>query len=486
MAESIVTELLKIIADKVGSQVCKSLVGATDIDSQVKELQNIKTTIEATLLDAHPSQVCSHSQRDVLEKLERGLAKLIDFQDAKAAKAKQKQLMGGSKFTKEARLFFSTSNQLVSPFKDAREIRGIKGELSLIARNHAQFGSIVGSPSLNQTRTLSNVSGSYMSTDMVIGRDGDRDKMVGLLLNSSAAAGILPVASIVGMGGVGKTTLAQYVYHDERIKRYFDLQLWVSVTQDFNVKDVLQQMVTCANDENALNYEIDQIQRRLFQAIAGKRFMLVLDDVWDDDNLRAKWLELCAVLSVGDQGSKVLLTTRSNTVAGIIGTHDPFLVNDLGDDDFWLLFRHVATRQWHEPGVEAIGKEIAEMCPKVPLVIRAIGSLLAGKRTVKEWRAFRDDQLANFASYGRDVLGTLKLSYDQLGPRLRLCIAYCSLFPKGFRFKKSILIRLWIAMGYVECEYANQSLEEVAEEYFLCLIRRGFFYQNDCGWVYVP
>ncbi|XP_074319999.1 disease resistance protein RGA2-like isoform X2 [Silene latifolia] len=388
--------------------------------------------------------------------------------------------MGGSKFTKEARLFFSTSNQLVSPFKDARKINGITGDLSCVARNYAQFGSIVSSSTLNQTRILSNVSGSYMSTDMVIGRDGDRDKMVSLLLDSSAAAGVLPVASFVGMGGVGKTTLAQYVYNDERIKRYFDLQLWVSATQDFYVKDVLRQMVTCAtDDEKALDCGIDQLQRRVYQTIAGKRFLLVLDGVWDDDSLRAKWLELRALLRAGAQGSKVLLTTRSKTVARIIGTQDPLIVGDLGDDDSLLLFQYVAATEWHEPGVEAIAKEIAKMCPKVPLVIRAIGSLLAGKHTVQEWRAFRDAQLSNFASYGSDVMGTLKLSYDQLGTRLKLCVVYCSLFPKGFRFKKTILVRLWIAMGYVEAEYTDQNPEEMGEGYVLCLLSRGFFYCNN-------
>ncbi|XP_074319940.1 disease resistance protein RGA2-like [Silene latifolia] len=481
MAESIVTELVKSIADKVGSEVCKTIVGAADIDSQIKGLQDMKNTIEATLLDAHSAQVCSHSQQDVLEKLEGGLAKLIDFQDAKATKAKQKQLMGGSKFTKEVRLFCSTSNQLLSPFKDARKVKGISAELSCIARNHAQFGSIVSSPSLNQTRTLSNVSGSYMSTDMVIGRDGDRDKMLSLLLDSSSAAGVLPVASFVGMGGVGKTTLAQYVYNDERVKKYFDLQLWVFATQDFNVKDMLRQMVTCATDEKALDYEIDQLQRHLFRAIAGKRFLIVLDGVWDDDSLRAKWLELRSMLRLGAEGSQVLLTTRSETVARIIGTQDPLMVRDLGDDDSLVLFQYVSATEWHEPGVEAIGKDIANMCPKVPLVIRAVGSLLASKYTVQEWRAFRDDQLANFASYGRDVIGTLKLSYDQLGTRLRLCVTYCSLFPKGFHFKKRVLVPLWIAMGYVEGEYTNQSLEEVAEGYMVCLLNRGFFYSHYRG-----
>ncbi|XP_074319874.1 disease resistance protein RGA2-like [Silene latifolia] len=477
MAESVVIELLKTIGEKVGSDVWGKIVSAADIDSQIKGLQEYKNTIEAALLDAY-SQECSHSQRNVLEKLEGVLAKLIDFQDEKAVKAKQKQLMSGNKFTKEVRLFCSTSNQLTSPLKDAGKIKDISGELSRIP-SHAQIGTIFNSPSLNQTQTLSNVSGSYMSTDLVIGRDGDRDKMVGLLLDDSAAAGVLPVASIIGMGGVGKTTLAQYVYNDERIKKYFDLQLWVFATQYFNVKDVLRQMVTCATDKKALNYDIDQLKRCLYHAIAGKRFLLVLDGVWEDDRLRTKWKELTVLLRVGAQGSQVLITTRSNTVARIIGTQDPLMVSDLGDDDSLLLFRHVAVTQWHEPGVEAILKQISEMCPKVPLIIQAIGSLLAGKPTVQEWQAFRNAQLANFTSYGRDVLGSLKLSYDQLGTKLKLCVLYCSLFPKGFLFAKSYLIPLWIAMGYVEGEYTDQNLEKVAEGYVLCLLNRGFFYSDD-------
>ncbi|XP_074284005.1 disease resistance protein RGA2-like [Silene latifolia] len=477
MTDTILTELVKTIAEKAGSEICNKLMSVSDLDTQKRGLQDVRNTLEAALLDADSAQACTHSQRDVLEKLENGLAKIMDFQDAKAAKAKQQELVKGGKFTKKVRTFFSSSNQFVTPYRDARKIKAITAELNLIARNHSQFGTILGSSSVNQTRMLANEYGSQMNTDLIIGRDKDRDNMVCLLLDPLTSTEIPHVASIVGMGGIGKTTLAQYVYDDERVKSCFDVRLWVSATQDFDVKDVLQKILASASDENPLICEMDQLQRRLIREIAGRKFLLVLDGIWDHNSLRAKWFQLRSLLGVGSQGSKVLLTTRDDTVARKMGNQDPYVLCDLREEECWLLFQHLAYTKWHEPGLESIGKKIAQLCPKVPLVITAIGSLLAGKLTTQEWGDFRDNQLTNSALYGRDVMARLKLSYNELGTGLKLCLAFCSLFPKGFLYDKNDLIRLWIAMGYVKPEYANQRLEDVAEEYILCLTKRGFFRQ---------
>ncbi|XP_074281403.1 disease resistance protein RPS2-like [Silene latifolia] len=146
MGKSAVNELLETIGEN--SEVWKRIVDAADIDSQIKGLQDLKNTIEATLVDADSSQVSSHPQRVVLEKLELGLAKLIDFQNAKAAKLKQK-LMREAMFTKEVRW---------SEAKVVTKIKGITGELN---------------------RTWSNEWASNLSTDMVIGRDGDGVKVAG-------------------------------------------------------------------------------------------------------------------------------------------------------------------------------------------------------------------------------------------------------------------------------------------------------------------
>ncbi|CAO2838563.1 unnamed protein product [Amaranthus hypochondriacus] len=481
MAEAIAGEVVSFIAEKLGSRAYKEIMFAKDLDSHIKRLSELKTVVEATLLDADSTESCSNAQRDVLDKLSCALAELDDFLDEKAACARQKEVMHGNKLVKEVRLFFSKSNQVLSVLKDSHKFKAIMHKFECIAKNHSQFGTIICMPSVNQTQMLSTESvWSHVITDVVIGRDGDRDNVVRELF-ASVSSETPSVVSVVGIGGVGKTTLAQYVYHDDRVKSYFDVCFWVSTTRDFNVKEVLQKIVASVMDENPFECEMDQLYDSFLRAISEKKFLLVLDNIWDQDGLRLKWLQLKRLLGFGAKGSKVLITTRFQTVAGVLDSIGSYPLKDLTEDDSWLLFQKIAFTHWQDPGVEAIGQEIVRMCRNVPLVIRSIGGLLAGKQTIQEWQAFRDDQLANFSSYGRDIMQTLKFSYDQLDSRIKLCVAYCSLFPKGFVYDKYELIRLWISLGYIEPQYRNQSLEEAGEAYMLCLVNYNFFqlYSSD-------
>ncbi|KAJ8442112.1 hypothetical protein Cgig2_007950 [Carnegiea gigantea] len=107
-----------------------------------------------------------------------------------------------------------------------------------------------------------------------------------------------------------------------------------------------------------------------------------------------------------------------------------------------------------DQGLENLGQQILDKCPKVPLVIRTIGGLLRGEEPTEDtWRAFRDGPLQNLSTAAPNVMESLKLSYTQLDPRLKLCFAYCSLFPRGWEFERDELICLWIASGYVESRY---------------------------------
>ncbi|KAJ8442109.1 hypothetical protein Cgig2_007947 [Carnegiea gigantea] len=223
----------------------------------------------------------------------------------------------------------------------------------------------------------------------------------------------------------------------------------------------------------------ESLQQLLLKKIERRKYLLVLDDIWDDDSsLSKKWEELRNVLVCGGVGSKVLITTRDERVARIVDRAETYKVGDLGKEDSWVLFQRAAVP--HEGQVEQvlkdIGQEILERCPKVPLVIRAIGGLLREQEPTKDkWQAFRDGPLQDLSSAVPDVMESLKLSYNQLDPRLKLCFAYCSLFPGGWEFNKDELICLWIALGYVEAQYRTQNLEEAGEEYVLSLMNRGFF-----------
>ncbi|XP_021774988.1 disease resistance protein RGA2-like [Chenopodium quinoa] len=334
-----------------------------------------------------------------------------------------------------------------------------------------------------QTRSIQRADSSHVLTNFVVGRDRDRDHIVSMMSEDSEAVAskTLSISSIVGISGIGKTALAWYVYNDERMKRYFDVQFWVSATRDFDVKKMLEKIIACGAGELPPNLCDNQLYHHFRQAIGGKKFLLVVDDIWDHDSLRQKWIDLRDLLSAhAAGGSQVLITTHNHKVAEIMSTVNPYMLGNLTENDSWLLFQKIAFTQWQEPGVEAIGKEIAKMCPKMPLVTQSIGGLLAGKRTIQEWHAFRDEQLANnFASYGRDVLHKLKLSFDQLDATQKLCVTYCALFQKGGSFLKDEMIHRWIALDYIKPKYENQSLEEAGEEYMINLHNCGFLQLSD-------
>ncbi|XP_021727637.1 disease resistance protein RGA2-like [Chenopodium quinoa] len=394
MADPIEAALADLAVKKLVTKGYGVISSVMDLQS---ELQDTRTLIEAALLDGDSmSDQCSRTQQDTLEKLSCLLDRLLDLSDVRASRELQKQVMSGGNFKKEFRCFFSASNQAVARFKDARKVDDIKKKLSAIARNHAMISSICSKPTQARSIQSAESSSSNILTNLVIGRDKDRDEIVSMLSEDSLASGTtLSVSSIVWIGGMGKTTLACSGFRQLRILM----------------------IAACGEGELPHNQSnVAQLYHHFRRAIGGKKFLLVLDNIWDHNNdLRDKWLNLRKLLEFGANGSKVLITTRDQKVAGVLDSTASCMLGDLTEDDSCLLFQEIAFTQWQEAGVEAIGLEIAKMCPKVPLVIRSIGGLLAGKRTVQEWLAFRDEfQLANFASFGSDVMLKLPNSITRL------------------------------------------------------------------------
>ena len=129
--------------------------------------------------------------------------------------------------------------------------------------------------------------------------------------------GNVSVIPIVGSGGLGKTTIAKLVYNDEQVVRHFQLKMWVYVSEDFDVKRLITKILKSAVgiDENL---SIDQLQMRLRERIKDKKFLLVLDDVSNEDHI--KWIELKNLLLGGGNGSKIIVTTQNSFVANIMST----------------------------------------------------------------------------------------------------------------------------------------------------------------------
>ncbi|XP_021846774.2 putative disease resistance protein RGA3 isoform X2 [Spinacia oleracea] len=310
--------------------------------------------------------------------------------------------------------------------------------------------------------------------------EDDRRAVLDMLLDSSFKEDFC-FLSIVGAGGVGKTTLAQLVYNDEKVKSEFDLRLWACVSdqdgEQFEVKPILAKILESAVRQNHDNFGLDLLQNRLQEVLGGKKYLLVLDDVWNED--RYKWLELRKFLMIGGcRGSKILITTRSKQTARVVGNEYTYELKGLSDENSWHLFEMAAFDKGYEQVKSGelvdIRKKIVKRCVNVPLALKVVGSLLFGQDESK-WRSFQEIGLAKISNGENQIMSILKISYHNLEFPLKSCFSYCALFPKGFVIEKERLISLWMAQGYIVPIDGGQSIEDAGEEYFSILLRRCFF-----------
>ncbi|KAK7336556.1 hypothetical protein VNO77_17101 [Canavalia gladiata] len=265
------------------------------------------------------------------------------------------------------------------------------------------------------------------------------------------------------LGGLGKTTLAKLVFSDNRMDGLFQLKMWVCVSDDFDIRHIIIKIlnsasastsasaptIALAHQENLNNLDMEQLQSRLRCKLSGQKFSLVLDDIWNDD--RAKWIELKKLIKVGAMGSKVLVTTRSNWIASMMGTVPSYVLEGLSLEECLSLFVKWAFKEGEEekyPNLVEIGKEIVKKCQGVPLTVRTLGSSLFSKNELDKWEFVRDNEIWKLKQKRDDILPALKLSYDQMPSHLRHCFAYFSLCPKDFGFTSVQTTNLWVNLDY--------------------------------------
>jgi hypothetical protein len=218
------------------------------------------------------------------------------------------------------------------------------------------------------------------------------------------------------------------------------------------------------------------LQSLFRETIGGKRYLLVLDDVWNENS--NKWSDLKNLLVGGLRGSKVLVTTRNEKVADITRTASPYFLEGLSESNSWDLFKKMAFKDGEEPKnskLVEIGKEIVKKCARIPLAMRSIGSLLYFKNSEAEWLYLKNNELHKITQRDNVIFPILKLSYDHLPLHLKQCFAFCSLFLKDFIIEVEVLIQLWTAQDFIHSSDRTIRLEDVGREYFMDLLWRSFF-----------
>ncbi|XP_030964209.1 putative disease resistance protein RGA3 [Quercus lobata] len=474
MAEGALVGVVKGITEKAGNLVAQEIGLLWGVKDGIKKLGDTVLTISAVIQDAEKKQQHNNQVRVWLERLNDTLYEADDLLDDIYTEALRREVMTRNKKAKEVRIFFSKSNQLAFGLKMGHKVKEMNERLDAIKNakgfhlDERPVETQVGGYRVRETH-------SFVRTEAVIGRDNDKEEIIKILLDPNVEESLL-ILPIVGLGGMGKTTLAQLIFNDNEIQNSFEQKLWVCVSDDFEVKVIVKKILECAQSMKPEDLEMNTLINDLKKEIDGKRYILVLDDVWNEDP--KKWLNLKDLLMGGARGSRILVTTRNNRVAKITKTIQPYLLEGLDKEKSWVLFKQMAFENGQEPEksiFKVVGKEILERCKGVPLAIRTIGSLLYFKNTEKEWLSFKDSELSKVPQEENDILPTLKLSYDHLPSYLKQCFAYCCLFPKDYKIHKQTLIQMWMAQGFIRPLNQNHCLEDAGHEYIMDLLWRSFF-----------
>ncbi|KAH1065465.1 hypothetical protein J1N35_030452 [Gossypium stocksii] len=450
MAEIVLAPMLQVVFEKVASRVLKEIAHSCGFNDEIQKLQRALRMIQAVLEDAEEGQATDKALKLWLTELKEVAYDADDLLEEFTPEALRQE--NDSTFAQQVSNIIPSLNPIITYLRKIPELTKIRQRLDLLLEERSCFKLKEKIGDKDMKRGQKRETGSFVIEPEVIGREEDKEKIIGmLLLTTERRAGrFVSVIPIVGLGGIGKTTLAQTVYNDERVMRNFELRMWVCVNEGFNLRKILNLMIESATGRRCDDLlGMDALQFQVRDLLLERRYFLVLDDVWNEDE--DEWDKLKMLLKFGAEESKVMVTTRS------------------AKDNLNLF---------------PIGKQFVKKCGGVPLAAKTLSGLMRFKREPAEWLCVQESDLRNICEEENGILPVLRLSYSRLPSHLKGCFMYCSIFPKNSVIKKDELVHLWIAEDLIHHTEERRSLEDTGNEYFNNLLWMLFFEdvkKNDVG-----
>ncbi|CAD6252609.1 unnamed protein product [Miscanthus lutarioriparius] len=452
----VVGPLVSLLKDKVSSSLLDRYNVMEGMEKQRKILERNLPAILDVIADAEKQASRRRGVKAWLEALKKVAYEANDVFDEFEYEALCRRAKKDGHITKLGMAgvkLFLTHNRVAFRCRMGNKLSGIVEAIKDLVEEMNVFGFDkfqLEAPAWNRWREMDSV---IVDPENIVSRsrEKERKKIIEILLSHQASSGDLLVLPIVGMGGLGKTTLAQLIYNDPQVKEHFQLLNWVCVSDDFDVRNLAIKICDCDPSKTTLETALNKLQEHL----RGKRYLLVLDDVWNKDV--DKWGKLKACLNQDGVGSAILTTTRDKEIAEFMGTvannsswknkyHDVAIL------DIEFIHEIIETRAFGlqktkpEKLVKLVGP-IAERCVGSPFAAKALGSVLCNKTTKEEW----EDILhrSRICDDETGILPILRLSYNDLPTDMKQCLAFCAMYPKDYQIDVEELIQLWMANGYI-------------------------------------
>ncbi|KAL1329096.1 hypothetical protein AAHE18_12G016500 [Arachis hypogaea] len=467
MAEALVVGALvngfaNVVLDRLISSEFVNLVAGKKLDRKlVDRLKTALLAAKALAADAEQKQFGNELVREWLDSLRDALYTADDLLDRVFTKAQIRSKVR----TRLPHFLDLSGRKMVTKIEEVIErIEDLEKRKDTLGLKEIPTGSSSWRPP-----STSLVKGN------VFGRDADQQALIKMLNDNNHHS--LSVISIVGMGGVGKTTLAQWLYNNENLMDGVDLKAWICVSENFDVVDTTKNVIKGISSGVCSLDSFDLLQRDLKEKLSQKKFFVVLDDVWSED--ADKWNSFITPFQHGTKGSTILLTTRKENVGPTVQNYNSYTLKELSDDYCWSIFADNASfpESNGSSELEGIGRKIVERCGGLPLAAETIGRLLRSKHDAGEWNKILSSDIWQFPVTDSKIVPALLISYYHLPAHLKRCFVYCSLYPKDYKFDEDELILLWMAEDLLRPPKRGETLEDVGYEYVDDLASRLFFKQ---------
>ncbi|XP_062078929.1 putative disease resistance RPP13-like protein 1 [Humulus lupulus] len=482
---ALLSGFLNVLFDRLASREVRDFFGAKKVNRKLLKKLETKLLSAAVLLnDAEEKQLTEPNVKKWLDELKQVLYDADHVMDKINSEALRLKLEKGQTGSGKASKLLKFVPTVFILFENnvKRELEGILGALNFLLDQTV----LLGLKEVDQKRPPHRLYSPLVEEYGVFGRKEEKEAIVELLLSDDVGGNgyRISIIPIVGMGGVGKTTLAQLVYKESSVQRHFDLKAWVTVSEEFDIFRITKTILESVTLKKCEIEDIHQLQIELSKALTGKKFLFVHDDVWNENY--QLWDLLKSSFESGAHGSKIIVTTRSKVVALKMGNIPMYDLQTMSDDDCWQLFsKHVFNNTGSDVQMELldIGKQIVRKCKGLPLAVKSVSGLLRSVSNLEEWRTILQSdvwELQFQENQNNNILPALWLSYHFLPRHLKQCFAYFSIFPKDYTFYKSErekIFLLWMAEGILQPQEGKR-MEDVGEEYLNALISRSFFQRS--------